>query len=309
MPVTGYTYTLMSDVLCEWNDLEAALRYGRKGLELFQQWGQADALTQGYFRLAKVLHAAGEMDGALDAIQGAKEVAGGLGPSYVVAAGAHEARIRLAQGDVAAATRWMKESGLGVDDEPKIEFCIGYLALARILMAQGRLNETLGLFLRLLRMVEAAGAMRPAIEVLVLQALVLQVQGESDQAVAALERALSLAEPEGYVRIFISEGAPMGELLLQVAAQGIRLDYVSKLLAALERETHKRGMIESIEPLSEREMEVLRLLTTPLSAPEIAEALFLSVHTVRSHIRSIYRKLNVHKRMEAIQRAKELELY
>lgn len=176
-------------------------------------------------------------------------------------------------------------------------------------MAQGRLNETLGLFLRLLRMVEAAGAMRPAIEVLVLQALVLQAQGERDQAVAALERALSLAEPEGYVRIFISEGAPMGELLLQAAARGIRLDYVSKLLAALERETHKRGMIEPIEPLSEREMEVLRLLTTPLSAPEIAEALFLSVHTVRSHIRSIYRKLNVHNRMEAIQRAKELELY
>jgi LuxR family maltose regulon positive regulatory protein len=113
LPVTGYTYTLMSDVLSEWNDLEAALRYGRKGLELCQQWGQADALTQGYFRLAKVLHAAGETDGALDAIQGAKEAARGLGASYVVTAGAHEARIRLAQGDVAAATRWMHGSGEG----------------------------------------------------------------------------------------------------------------------------------------------------------------------------------------------------
>jgi LuxR family maltose regulon positive regulatory protein len=309
LPVTGYTYTLMSDVFCEWNDLETALRYGRKGLELCQQWGQADALTQGYFRLAKVLHAAGETDDALEAIQESKQMARGLGASYVVAAGAHEARIRLAQGDVATATRLMKESGLGVHDEPKIEFCIGYLALARIHMAQGRLNETSELLLRLLRMVEAAGAMRPVIEVLILQALVLQAQGNGDQALAALERALSLAEPEGYVRVFVGEGAPMGALLRQAAARGIRLDYVGKLLAALEGEMHRRGMTELIEPLSEREMEVLRLLTTPLSTPEIAEELYLSVHTVRSHVRSIYRKLNVHKRMEAIQRAKELDLY
>jgi LuxR family maltose regulon positive regulatory protein len=309
LPVTGYTHTLMSEVLNEWNDLETALRHGRKGLELCQQWGQADALTQGYFRLAKVLHAAGETDGALDAIQESKQVARGLGASYAVAAGAHEARIRLAQGDVAAATRWMQESGLGVNDELKLEYCIGYLALARILMAQGRLDETLGLLMRLLKMVEAAGAMRPAIELFILQALVLQAQGEGDRALAALERALSLAEPEGYVRVFISEGAPMGELLRQAAVRGIRLDYVGKLLAALEGEMHKRGMTESIEPLSEREMEVLRLLTTPLSAPDIAKELYVSVHTVRSHIRSIYRKLNVHKRMEAIQRAKELELY
>ncbi len=309
LPVTGYTYTLMSDVLCEWNDLEAALRYGRKGIELCRQWGQADALTQGYFRLAKVLHAAGETDRALDAIQEAKQVARGLGASYVVAVGAHEVRIRLAQGNVAAAAHSMQESGLGIHSELEMEYCIGYLALARILVAQGRLDETLELLLRLLEMVEAAGAMRPAIELLILQALVLQAQGEGDQALAALERALSLAEPEGYVRVFIGEGPPMGELLRQAAVRGIQLDYVSRLLAALEGERYKRGMTESIEPLSEREMEVLRLLTTPLSAPEIASELFVSVHTVRSHIRSIYRKLDVHKRMEAIERAKELALY
>ncbi len=309
LPVTGYTYTLMSDVLCEWNDLENALRHSRKGLELCQQWGQADALTQGYFRLAKVLHAAGQTAGALEAIQESKQMARGLGASYVVAAGAHEARIRLAQGDVATATRLMRESGLGVHDELKIEFCIGYLTLARILMAQGRLDETLELLLRLSGTVEAAGAMRPVIEVLILQALVLQAQGKGDEALAALERALSLAEPEGYVRVFVGEGAPMGALLRQAAARGIRLDYVGKLLAALEGEMHQPGMAELIEPLSERETEVLRLLATPLSAPEIAKELFLSVHTVRSHIRSIYRKLNVHKRMEAVQRAKELKLY
>lgn len=150
--------------------------------------------------------------------------------------------------------------------------------------------------------------MTPAIGILVLQALVLQAQGEGEQALAPLERALSLAEPEGYVRVFIGEGAPMGKLLRQAAARGIKLDYVAKLLAALEGETDRQGMTELIEPLTNREIEVLRLLATPLSVPEIAQECFISVHTARSHIKSIYRKLDVHTRMEAIQRAKELEL-
>jgi LuxR family maltose regulon positive regulatory protein len=308
LPVTGYIYTLMSEVLCEWNDLETALRYGQEGLELCQRWGQADALTHGYYRLARVLHAAGKTDDALHAVQEARRMARGLGASYVITAGAHEARIRLAQGDVTAAARWVQESGLGVDDELRLETCIGHLALAKILLAQGRLDEALVLLVRLLRMVEAAGAMTPAIGILVLQALVLQAQGEGEQALVALERALTLAEPEGYVRVFIGEGAPMGKLLRQAAARGIKLDYVAKLLATLEGETDRQGITELIEPLTNREMEVLRLLATPLSTSEIAQELYVSVHTARSHIKSIYRKLEVHKRMEAIQRAKELEL-
>jgi LuxR family maltose regulon positive regulatory protein len=227
----------------------------------------------------------------------------------VITAGAHEARIRLAQGDVTAAARWVQESGLRVDDELRLETCIGHLALAKILLAQGRLDEALGLLVRLLRMVEAIGAMTPAIGILVLQALVLQAQGEGEQALAALDRALTLAEPEGYVRVFVGEGAPMRKLLRQAAARGIKLDYVAKLLAALEEETDQRGTTDLIEPLTDREMEVLQLLTTPLSTQEIAQELFISVHTARSHIKSIYRKLDVHTRMEAIQRAKELNLF
>jgi LuxR family maltose regulon positive regulatory protein len=309
LPVTGYIYTLMSEVLCEWNDLETALRYGQEGLELCQRWGQADALTHGYYRLARVLHAAGKTDDALHTVQEARRMARGLGASYVITAGAHEARIRLAQGDVTAAARWVQESGLRVDDELRLETCIGHLALAKILLAQGRLDEALGLLVRLLRMVEAIGAMTPAIGILVLQALVLQAQGEGEQALAALDRALTLAEPEGYVRVFVGEGAPMRKLLRQAAARGIKLDYVAKLLAALEEETDQRGTTDLIEPLTDREMEVLQLLTTPLSTQEIAQELFISVHTARSHIKSIYRKLDVHTRMEAIQRAKELNLF
>jgi LuxR family maltose regulon positive regulatory protein len=314
LPVTGYTHVLMSNVLCEWNDLEAALRLAREGLELCKHWGQADALVQGCFYLARALCAVGETDGALDVIQQAKQVARGLGRWYAVTAGAHEARIRLAQGNMVAAARWVQESGLGVHDELNIEYFIGYLTLARILMAQGRLEETLGLLVRLFEMIEAAGAMGAAIRILVLQALMLQAQGKGDQALAALERALSLAEPEDYVRVFVDEGTPMGALLRRAAAQGIRLDYVSKLLAALEsesadeRRTSRLASLSLVKPLSERELEVLRLLTTPLSGTGIAQELVVSVNTARSHIKKIYGKLDVHTRTDAVRRAEKLGL-
>jgi LuxR family maltose regulon positive regulatory protein len=122
---------------------------------------------------------------------------------------------------------------------------------------------------------------------------------------------LSLAEPEGYVRIFVDEGEPMAELLRHAASRGIAPTYVAKLLAAFEVEglaVSPSNLQPLIEPLSERELEVLRLLTTHLSSTEIADELVISVNTVRSHIKSIYSKLNVHSRMDAVQRAKELEL-
>lgn len=318
LPVTGYTYTLMSDVLREWNDLDTALRYARQGLDLCQHWGQADALAQGYLRLAQVLQAVGDTDRAWDAIQEARQVARGLSPWYAITAGAREATIRLRQGDVPAASRWLQDSGLLVAGELNPEYRIGYLALARILLAQGRLDESLGLLAGLLQMAEAAGAIGSSVGILVLQAQVLWAQGEGDRAVVAMERALCLAEPEGCVRIFIDEGAPMGALLRQAAARGIRLEYVNKLLVALESEvTGKlrtaRGVprlapSSLVEPLSERELEVLRLLTTHLSSPEIARELVISVSTVRSHIKNIYGKLDVHTRADAVQRAQELAL-
>ncbi|MGD1994841.1 MAG: LuxR C-terminal-related transcriptional regulator [Anaerolineae bacterium] len=308
VPVTGYTLSLMSRVLYEWNDLESALRHAQEGLELCTQWGQADALAQGSIHLASVLHAIGDADGALDAIQDARQAARGLSPWYAVTAGASEARIQLAQGDMPAAIRWMEESGLRLNDAPDIEYQASYLVVARILLAQGRPNQALDLLARLLETVEAAGAMGAAIGALVLQALALQAQGEDDQALAQLERALSLAQPEGYVRIFIKEGAPMGDLLRQAIARGIRLDYAGRLLAAMTDEPPLRVTSVLVDPLSERELEVLRLLTTHLSSTEIARELVISVNTVRSHVKSIYGKLEAHSRREAVARARDLGL-
>jgi LuxR family maltose regulon positive regulatory protein len=152
------------------------------------------------------------------------------------------------------------------------------------------------------------------IEILILQALALQAQGKIDHALTSLERALVFAEPEGYVRTFIDEGSSMGKLLQQTTAPGVAVGYVGKLLTALKKETKsKRQLGEGfsasiVEPLSERELEVLRLLQTHLSSTGIAEELTISANTVRTHIKNIYSKLNVHNRQDALQRAQELEL-
>ena len=157
--------------------------------------------------------------------------------------------------------------------------------------------------------------MGSVIEILVLQALAHEAQGDIPAALVPLERALALAEPEAFIRIFVDEGRPMGRLLSEAAARGIMPDYTARLLAVFEAEERK-GEVEShlppaqslTEPLSQRELEVLRLIAQGLSNREISERLFLAVITVKGHNRNIFRKLQVRRRTEAIARARELGL-
>jgi LuxR family maltose regulon positive regulatory protein len=208
-----------------------------------------------------------------------------------------------------------------------------HLILARVLVALGRddpqsahLENALKLLARLLEAAERAGWMGKAIEILVLQALALQGHGEDDKTLTALGRALALAEPEGYTRIFLDEGPPVAHLLHQAAACGIAPDYVRSLLAAFEGATtdahgawagQKTTTEESpvvvrpsslLDPLSERELEVLRLIAQGLTNREIASRLFLAQSTVKVHTRNIYGKLDVHSRTQAVACAQELGL-
>jgi LuxR family maltose regulon positive regulatory protein len=162
---------------------------------------------------------------------------------------------------------------------------------------------------------ERSAQQRPCIGVLVLQALVLQAQGEGERALAALERALSLGEPEGYVRTFIDESEPMAALLRQAAARGIAVEYVGKLLSESAKEPGRGepagespSLPAGVEPLTERELEVLRLLAIGLSNREIAEQLFLAVGTVKKYTSNIYGKLSVHSRTQAAAKARQLGL-
>ena len=176
----------------------------------------------------------------------------------------------------------------------------------------------MGLLERLLEAAEAGGRMGRVIEILVLQALAHQAQGDSSSALEPLQRSLFLAEPEGYVRVFVDEGTPMARLLSEASARGIMPDYTGKLLAAFEAEAHK-SEDESylspapsdrlyVEPLSQRELEVLRLIAQGLSNREIGERLFLALDTVKGHNRRIFGKLSVQRRTEAVARARSLDI-
>ncbi|UCC85995.1 MAG: hypothetical protein JSV81_14180 [Anaerolineales bacterium] len=313
LPFAGLACTGLATVLRQWNDLERAERLAREGVELSEQWGQAEAMMHGYVELAHVLGSRRDGDAALDAMQKAMRTTPDLSSWTFVSLEAAEARLHLRQGNLAAASRWMQESRLSIEDTPNFQQMLDYLTLARVLIAEKRFSEASGLLARLLNRAEPAGAMGYVIEILVLQAMVYQAQGVPDSALESLTQALTIAEPEGYVRIFADEGEPIATLLRRAAARGVAPEYVGRLLAATaatppHSNTSTLTAQPLVDPLSERELEVLRLIAAGLSNQQIADELFLAVGTVKKHTHNIHSKLGVRSRTQAILRAKELQL-
>ena len=328
LPVAGFPNVKIGDVLRERNELEAASRHLHMGVEQCVQLGHPDVLADGYAALARLQLTLGDLDAALATLQNADQVAGRSPVDPFVRCWLDECRVRLwiSAKNLAAASQWAQASGLTVEGELSYHFDLHHLNLARVLVAEGlagasgSLKPALGLLERLLTAAEAAGWINEAIKTLVLQALAFQGVGSRPAALNALGRALSLAEPGGYIRVFIDEGVSMQRLLsdgwLREAEKSSPLHgYVERLLAASAeasrpaRPDATRHKAEApIEPLSERELEILRLLNLSLTSTEISERLYISVSTVRTHIKNIYSKLNANRRVEALRRAAELGL-
>jgi LuxR family maltose regulon positive regulatory protein len=326
---TGDSYVHFGDVLREWNDLAGAMDAIARGLELNRGFGLPELIITGLIALARTKQGMGDWDSADGAMREAVHLAESYRVPYQLArAKAWQARLWLAQGDpstgsepalntvkgqaLAQAQRWAQASGLTVDDELSYAREDEYAILARVLITAGEPGLACRLLERLLQQAESGGRMGRAIEVMALQALAHAAQGDRPQALITLARALPLAEPEGFVRTFVDEGAPMAELLRLAAARSIVPDYVGKLLAAFEqgREGKESPPPPSplVEPLSAREIEVLKFIVAGLSNREIAQKLFVEVGTVKTHINNIYGKLGVHSRTQAIARARELRL-
>jgi LuxR family maltose regulon positive regulatory protein len=313
---TADMYVGMSEIARERDDLRAATQLLLRSQEL----GEHTGLPQNRYRwrvaMARVRQAEGDLHGALDLLNEAERLYVSDFFPNVRPVPAVRARVWIAQGRLGEALGWAREQGLSVDDDLSYLREFEHITLARLLLAryqderaQRLMHEAARLLERLLPAAETGGRTGRVIEILVLRALAHQALGDTPAALAALERAMMLAEPEDYVRVFADEGPPMTSLLRAAAKQGTRRDYARRLLAAVgTTETGSRTTLALIDPLSERELDVLRLLGTELDGPAIARELMVSLNTMRTHTKNIYAKLAVTNRRAAVRRAAELNL-
>jgi LuxR family maltose regulon positive regulatory protein len=313
---TADMYVGMSELHRERNDLHAATRSLLRSQELGEHMGLAQNPYRWRVAMARIRQAEGDLAGALDLLNEAERLYVSDYFPNVRPVPALRARVRVAQGRADEALGWAREQGLSVEDDLSYLHEFEHITLAKVLLAQhtterseGSLHDSTRLLERLLRAADAGRRMGSVIEILVLQALAHQARGDTSAELASLQRALTLAEPEGYVRVFVDEGPPMASLLRAAAKQGIAPGYVRRLVAAMTKtEDATPGQPGLIEPLTERELDVLRLLGTDLDGPDIARELIVSLNTVRTHTKNIYAKLGVNNRRAAVRRGEELDL-
>jgi len=312
-------HTGLTELYLEQNNLAAVKEQLGRSHEL----GEEAALPRWRFRWyvaqAKVNAAEGNLEEALTALDEAERYYVRGPVPDVRSLAALKTRVWLKLGRLTDAQHWANAQGLSVDDDLSYLREFDHITLARLRLAQFRqddsessLAEGMALLARLLETAVTGQRTGSVLEILVLQALAFAANGDTPSALASLKQALTQAEPEGYVRLFVGEGLPMAELLETAVSQEISPSYINKLLAAFAADNselsrpHVSPSQPLVEPLSERELEVLQLVAQGLSNREIAERLFLALPTVKGHNRNIYSKLNVARRTEAVARAREL---
>jgi LuxR family maltose regulon positive regulatory protein len=327
-------YAGMGDLLREWNDFDAAEQHLAQVIEQIVGRLVVDAedVALGYLALARLQHARGEYATAQRTLATYSDLAHQRGfVAHLIARGAAvQAQLALAQGDGAAAVAWADASGLRAADDLSFVREADYLILARVWIAQAGsetaasvLPQALALLDRLLADAEAMARWGSVLEILIVRALGQWAQGTRRDALATLARALTLAAPEGAIRRFADEGPVMAAMLQEAQAGGIAPDYITRLLAAFPRteapglRTERAELIHSVlspqtaslmEPLSARELEVLRLIADGMSNADVARTLVIAISTVKTHTNSIFGKLQATSRTQAIALAREMQV-
>ena len=316
-PNIAYTMGVLGRIYYEWNQLDKATEFGLQGLAISERWGQANTILGMYLLLARIYRIQCKFQDALEAIKAAKSVGSQFSDTHKFVIQTHEMSIRLAMGEFDSVENWVKIDSKNFEtdlDEKLWELASLIVALPD--SSQGNLlNELLEGLDRLSNISLKSEILRRSIKVDIQKAVIYHLQKNYDQSIAMIENALSVGKDDGYVRSFIDHGQTMEDILKKAIRAGIEVDYANTLLSTMNTDLLKNGTqpkiqesSDYIEPLTDREIEVLRILSTELSVPEIADELVITVGTLRTHIKRIYSKLDAHSRFEAVSKAKDFKI-
>ncbi|MFC1619984.1 LuxR C-terminal-related transcriptional regulator, partial [Candidatus Neomarinimicrobiota bacterium] len=325
-PIMGLLYGGMSELALERNDLVLAAKHADNCMEAFHHGAPILSILMAHLIAADVAGAVGRFQDIRSHFQKAEQIVDQLSlPNWSQCVNANQARLWIMHyrqsGDEQARQHvetWVETCSISRTPHP-LDTAIflpshthdyEHLTLARALIMLNCPEEALELLHWLLPAAEKAGRQRSEVEILILQSLALRTAGQDEPALVSLERALVLAEPEEYVRLFLNEGTPMAEILEEMSAKEskVKPHYLRKLVLGLKVPVPTTEGAEPVDPLSGRELEVIKLIEAGLSNTEIAKELFISLDTVKSHTKNINSKLHVHRRTQAVARARELGL-
>lgn len=322
LPMACMAHRHLAEVLYEWNHPDRAIRHANISIELGQNWWIKDEVIKSYALLARAYFSRGNKADAANALRQAEDMSGEEHiPYFLGQVAVSSIRQWISAGHLKEALNWADKTQRMINSEGNPDYKDQYtwLTAARVLIAQNRFAEAAQILEPILISADARNITMMVIDVLVLQSLVLQAQDDTESALERLQRALALAEPQGYIRTFANEGEPMQALLKRVT--GKSRSYAAKLLTVFsdleveESESLKPSSTPSeisgdslVEPLSRRESELIPLLAGGLSNQEIGNKLYISVDTVKVHLKHIYGKLEVSSRTQAVARARELNL-
>jgi LuxR family maltose regulon positive regulatory protein len=325
-PIMGLLYGGMSELALERNDLSSATEHAGRCMEAFQHGGPVLSILMAHLIKADVASARGSFKDASSHFQEAEQIIDQLNlPIWSQRVKANQARLWIhnyIQNEDKSALQhiesWVETCSISRTSHaldtaiflPGHTHDYEHLTLARALILLNTPEEALELLGWLLPAAEKAGRQRSVVEILILKSLALEAAGQDELALVSLDRVLVLAESEDYMRLFVNEGTPMAEMLEKISADDSksRSKHLQKLLLAFKVPVSTKDESEPVDSLSDRELEVIKLIEAGHSNTEIAGKLFISLDTVKSHTKNINSKLHVHRRTQAVARARELGL-
>lgn len=313
LPVTGWVYIRLGEILYQWNQLREAGEHISQGLDRAELGGEVRALIAGYLAAGQIRLASGDFAGASEYLEKARPLVEQASfPDWISRFERLQVEYWLAQDWLRPAVDWASEALSSGVLESRPESEAAQLAAARVFLVKGdppSLEKVLQCITRLIQSAEKEGRSGVLIEALALKALTSMRRGDLPSAMPPLERALRLAEPEGYTRLFADLGLPMARLLQEARSRGVMPPMVDDLLEAFSGDLSNPAGMPLPEPLTIREQEILQRIAAGLTNREIAEAFVISPETVKKHLGSIYGKLGVSSRTQAVAKARELRLF